>query len=149
MISRADLLEEEREKGERRRGEKHGRHLFAAPERKERCRNDFPWPQWDTETGRPSSVCIPEDIGAAGSPLHAPLPRPAGCLAPTPWAAGALWPWQTQKGELLASHLCARCPARQGREPGKFTATSLGPQPRTKEKLNGTYGRPSPPSTQR
>ena len=100
-------------------------------ERKARDCEDFPWPQQEMETCQPSSVCIPDDIRAAGRPSP---PSPAkACWPPRHPLTG---PVRASGPVALADTarrraLClpsgpARPPQGEG-ETGKFTADTSGP----------------------
>lgn len=92
---------------------------------------DFPWPQQEMETCQPSSVCIPDDIRAAGRPSP---PSPAKALlaarAPAHWASEGLGDCglgrhRKEKGSVPPV-LGLSVPHR-AREPGKFTGDTSGP----------------------
>lgn len=83
-------------------------------------------------------------------PLLPALPRPAGrpgTRSPGQRGPRGLWPWQTRQGEgLCASRPGPSVPRRARERQGDLLPTPLGPEP-LGEKLNGTRGGSSPPSS--
>ena len=100
-------------------------------ERKARDCEDFPWPQQEMETCQPSSVCIPDDIRAAGRPS---LPSPAKALLAARALAhrasegiGDCGLGRHRKEKGFVPPVLGPSVPRRAREPGKFTGDTSGP----------------------